>query len=173
MFGAYLLACYNPELDMFQSVCKIGTGFSDEALKSLTAKHVEMYEEALPGVEDRRIVDEDHLREVCSSIHYVSACTDLYGLCECYANPGRWVCDCKGNKNYGICSHVLATNHILKGFNIRKELTEIGKSKSGTKNGQDGNRKAVEPALKRMAARPADSSDEEEERILEQGRQGK
>ena len=85
----------------------------DSEFKSLTAKHMEMYEEALQGVEDRRIVDEDHLRDVCSSLHYVSAYTDLYGLCECYANPGRWVCDCKGNKNYGICSHVLATDHIL------------------------------------------------------------
>ena len=97
----------------------------------------------------------------------------MEGLCECYANPGRWVCDCKGNKNYGICSHVLATNHILKGFNIRYELAEIGKSKIGTKKGPGGNHQSVEPALKRMKARPADSSDEEEERILEQGRQGK
>ena len=104
----------------------------------------------------------------------MSACTDLYGLCECYANPGRWVCDCKGNKNYGICSHVLATNHILKGFNIRYELAEIGKSTIGTKKDKGGgNRKAVEPALKRMTTRPPDSSDEEEERIIEQGRQGK
>ena len=146
---------------------------NDGEFKSLTAKHVEMYEEALQGVEDRRIVDEDHLRDVCSSLHYVSAYTDLYGLCECYANPGRWVCDCKGNKNYGICSHVLATNHILKGFNIRYELAEIGKSTIGSKVKGGGNRQRSEPALERMKARPADSSDEEEERIVEQGRQGK
>jgi len=34
-YGAYLAAVYNEEDDEYQSVCKIGTGFSDEMLKSL------------------------------------------------------------------------------------------------------------------------------------------
>lgn len=29
-FGSFLLACYNEDLECFQSVCKVGTGFSDE-----------------------------------------------------------------------------------------------------------------------------------------------
>ena len=38
VYGAYLMACYEPERDAFQSVCKVGTGFTDEMLQHLHAK---------------------------------------------------------------------------------------------------------------------------------------
>lgn len=34
VFGAFLLACYNEDTEEFQSVCKLGTGLSDEDLQS-------------------------------------------------------------------------------------------------------------------------------------------
>lgn len=38
VYGAYLMACYDPDSDEFQSVCKVGTGFKDEELTRFTEK---------------------------------------------------------------------------------------------------------------------------------------
>ena len=99
---------------------------------------------------------------------------------ECDLNPRRLDCMyCKGFKGVGICSHVLAINHILKEINLRREVMEIGASSSRKdtrhigKNSGGGNRKAPIPALTRAPARDADSSDEEQERLLELGENGR
>jgi DNA ligase-1 len=38
VYGAFLLACYNPQAEVYETVCNIGTGFSDEILASLYAQ---------------------------------------------------------------------------------------------------------------------------------------
>jgi DNA ligase-1 len=37
LYGAYLLAVYNEEFERFETLCKIGTGFSDENLEKFHA----------------------------------------------------------------------------------------------------------------------------------------
>ncbi|XP_050671310.1 DNA ligase 1 [Leptidea sinapis] len=36
VYGGFLLACYDPDTDSYQSLCKIGTGFSDNDLATLS-----------------------------------------------------------------------------------------------------------------------------------------
>lgn len=36
VFGAFLLAVYNPDSEEFQTISKIGTGFSEEQLKQFS-----------------------------------------------------------------------------------------------------------------------------------------
>eukprot|EP01038_Epipyxis_sp_PR26KG_P009272 gene9272-12491_t len=45
-YGAYLMACYDPERDEFQSVCKVGTGLKDEDLQRL---HEQMQPHIIPS----------------------------------------------------------------------------------------------------------------------------
>ena len=93
---------------------------------------------------------------------------------ECDLNQGKFNCPhCKGFKQYGICSHVLAINHILMAINLRRELMEIGKSTMKKKDKGGGNRQSVEPALTKVPEREPDSSDDELRELMEQGAQGK
>ncbi|KFA63462.1 hypothetical protein S40285_00348 [Stachybotrys chlorohalonatus IBT 40285] len=38
VYGAFLLACYNPSSDTYETVCNIGTGFSEQVLEELHAQ---------------------------------------------------------------------------------------------------------------------------------------
>lgn len=42
VYGAFLLACWNDDIEQFQTVCKIGTGFSDENLELIHKRLVDL-----------------------------------------------------------------------------------------------------------------------------------
>jgi DNA ligase-1 len=42
VYGAFLLACYNPSSQNFETICNIGTGFSEEILEHLHSCLVEL-----------------------------------------------------------------------------------------------------------------------------------
>ena len=105
------------------------------------------------------------------SVHLVVEMKDQelidWGCPECEGNPAHLSCiPCKGFKAYGICSHVLACNHMREEYNVRYNLRTIGKSKAKTPGHGNYMSTAVPKALKRLPERAPDSSDEEDERFM-------
>ena len=122
----------------------------------LNARLIAMYEAALNGNKDPRIRDHETLLDVCLSLHKVVDAEEVYGVPVCEANPSELDCPhCKGFKHSGICSHVLAVNHILTKFNVKYHLAEIGKK---TDKGTKGKSKAPPKALTRIPQKQAITS---------------
>ena len=143
----------------------------ETGVKQISQRLMEMYVQAAHGQWDKRVKDLDHLVDMCGAFQVVAESCDEWGVCECYLNPAKLDClYCKGFKGHGICSHVLCVNHMLKKINLRAEVMEIGKS--AAKHGGNNQPKHL-PALTRAPAREADSSDEEADRLLAMGSQGK
>ena len=58
-FGSFLMAAYNREEDVFESVCKLGTGFDDATLQKLTDELKETVHEGGPHPRVRPGIDMD------------------------------------------------------------------------------------------------------------------
>jgi hypothetical protein len=54
VYGALLLAAYDPDVDLFRTVCKCGTGFSDTDLAALPARLAPLERPAPPARVDAR-----------------------------------------------------------------------------------------------------------------------
>ena len=142
--------------------------------KRFTKKHHEMFQRAMLGELDSRIKDLASLIQVCQSVHIVCTPADGYEVLTCDGNPCKYEClACKTFKGVGICSHVLAINHILQKFNLRYELKQLQTRASKKQAAKGGNTKRPLPALQRAPVAQPDSSDEEDEAHLALGEQGK
>ena len=142
---------------------------NESGYKKIETRLIQMFEAAMQGTMDRRVKDVDHLLDVCRLFHIVESPDAMYFPPSCDGNPLQLRCvGCKGYQHSGICSHLLAVNHLEKQFNVRAQLLSIGKSTGRTTGG-----KQKAPALMRLPQREPDSSDEEEERMLQLGMAGK
>ena len=74
---------------------------------------------------------------------------------DCVFNKEKlWCPGCPGFKNYGICSHVIAVNHILQACDVVDAVKLLSKPRN-----PGGFRSGVRPALLREDV--ADSSDDD------------
>jgi DNA ligase-1 len=48
-YGSFLLACWNEDHERLETVCKVGTGFSDEALTSIYAQLKDLETDKAPS----------------------------------------------------------------------------------------------------------------------------
>jgi hypothetical protein len=137
----------------------------------ITLALINKYEGTLDGEFDRRsIKDIEGLIDVCQCLYTVQDGNDKYPVPECHLNPLGLDCIyCPCFKGYGICSHVLAANHMMKAVNLRRLTVEIGR-KASKKPG--GNYMRPGPALKRTVYE-RDSSDEEADRLIGMGAAGR
>ena len=72
MYGAFLLAVYNQETEEFQTISKIGTGFSEEQLKQFSEQLKEL---TVPA-------PKPYYR--CLAIKFAPACTLLQGTAKSF-----------------------------------------------------------------------------------------
>ena len=141
-----------------------------DAADAISKTLVQAYEDTMCGKWPKRAACLDGLLDLTQCLHRVEESDDKWGCVECEMNPLKLVCSCKSCKGYGICSHILAVNHILREYNVRYELHQIGKS--AAKHKGSGNQMRPPPALTRAPQREPDSSDEEDQRLLEMGQRG-
>ena len=95
-----------------------------------------------------------------------------FEVAECELNTAKQRCFCKGFNHVGICSHVIAVNHVLGEIDLHDILGTLAGKKS--RKGKGGNRYHKLPALQREPTQEqlaySDSSDEEEDQPLSRRR---
>lgn len=65
-FGSFLLACYNEDIECFQTVCKVGTGFSDEQFAKIKAQ----LEEFIINKPAKNVKIRDNLPQIKCDVYF-------------------------------------------------------------------------------------------------------
>ena len=131
---------------------------NDVGLKKIGKIALQQYVDACNGKQAPHLKKFEQFAHVCLSMHFLRY-ADADEVPKCEWNPANLSCPtCKGFRNWGICSHVVAINHILDKIYLEDELKELGAPRK-----RGGFNKGVRPALLKEKEAEVDSSDEEDE----------
>ena len=127
-------------------------------LKKIGKIALQQYVDACNGKKASHLKTFEQFAHVCLSMHFLRYADADDGVPKCEWNPANLSCPtCKGFRNWGCCSHVVAINHILDKIDLEDQLKELGGPRK-----QGGFRTGVRPALVKEKE-VVDSSDEEDE----------
>ena len=128
--------------------------------KKIGTINLNAYMDACNGKQHPSCNTKEKLLKTCQSFHFLFEDNDSkYGVPFCHYNPASLTCpSCKGFKHVGICSHVLAINHILEHIDVNYLLGKVQKAKK-----IGGYKRNVRPALQCES----DSSDDDAPNLLQ------
>ena len=128
--------------------------------KKIGTINLNAYMDACNGKQHPSCNTKEKLLKTCQSFHFLFEDKDSkYGVPFCHYNPASLTCpSCKGFKHVGICSHVLAINHILEHIDVNYLLGKVQKAKK-----IGGHKRNVRPALQCES----DSSDDDAPNLLQ------
>ena len=102
------------------------------------------YNSLLMGEKPRGLTTLDAFIDVQRALHLVQYAEDAGRAAPaCPENPLALVCNCKGFRHVGICSHVIVLNHWLGEIDLFHMMGDI----AGGKRARGGYMKGVRPAL--------------------------
>lgn len=117
---------------------------SSKTYKKIDALLVTRYQALLRGEKPRGLTKLQSFIDVSDAVHLVEYADDAGRTAPISEmNPDGLVCNCKGFRHVGICSHVITMNHILGSLDVAHLAGEM----KGKKREKGGFRKAVRPAL--------------------------
>lgn len=113
--------------------------------KKIDALIVRRYTAMLEGRKPAQGLKFEQILKLGTAVHLLQYADDTKRCApECPLNPEELVCNCKGFRHTGICSHVLALNHWLGAVDLSHSQAALS---SREKRPRGGFRHGVRPAL--------------------------
>ena len=117
---------------------------SSKTYKKIDVLLVTRYCSLLTGKKPRGLTKLQSFIDVADALHVVEYAEDAgRDAPPSELNPANLVCNCKGFRRVGICSHAMAVNHLLGELDVAR----LAGSMCTQKRKKGGFRRGVRPAL--------------------------